>query len=96
MQERPGAITFKGNPMTLVGRDVQVGDTVGDFVLLGPDLAPVTRRDLAGKVVLFNIVPSLDTGVCSAQTRRFNEELRTLPGTVEVITVSGAVPSAQY
>jgi thiol peroxidase len=95
MQERNGVITFKGNPMTLIGPDLKMGDPIPDFTLLANDLSPVTGRDLAGKTVLFNVVPSLDTGVCSAQTKRFNEEAAKLPSSVEVITVSADLPFAQ-
>jgi thioredoxin-dependent peroxiredoxin len=95
MQERSGVITFKGNPMTLIGPEVKVGDRIPEFTILANDLTPVSWKDLAGKTVLFNIVPSLDTGVCSAQTKRFNEEVAKLPASVEVITVSADLPFAQ-
>jgi thioredoxin-dependent peroxiredoxin len=95
MEERSGVITFKGHPMVLIGPDLKVGDPIHDFTLLANDLTPVTRKDLAGKTILFNVVPSLDTGVCSAQTKRFNEEVAKLPATVEVITVSADLPFAQ-
>ena len=95
MEERKGVVTFKGSPVTLSGRDLGVGEAVGEFTLLGPDLAPVGSAEFEGKTVLFNVVLSLDTGICSAQTRRFNEELETLPKSVEVVTVSADLPFAQ-
>ena len=95
MEERRGVITFKGNPMTLLGPDVGEGCQVGEFTLLTAELTPVTKKDFLGRTILFNVVPSLDTGVCSAQTKRFNEELETLPKSVEVVTVSVDLPFAQ-
>jgi thioredoxin-dependent peroxiredoxin len=95
MQERTGVVTFAGNPMTLIGPDLREGDAVPEFTLLTDELAPTTWRELQGKIILFNIVPSLDTGVCSVQTKRFNEELAKLPSSVTVITVSADLPFAQ-
>lgn len=66
-------VTFKNGPVTLVGNEVKVGDQAPDFTVLANDLSPVTLKDSEGKIRLFSVVPSLDTGVCDAQTRRFNE-----------------------
>ncbi|OYD07462.1 thiol peroxidase [Paludifilum halophilum] len=93
-QEREGAITFKGNPVTLLGSEVKVGDSAPDFTVLANDLSPVTLADTKGSVRIFSVVPSLDTGVCDAQTRRFNEEAASLEG-VQVLTVSVDLPFAQ-
>ena len=93
--ERSGAITFKGNPMTLVGNEVKVGDAAPDFVVTANDLSPVTLSDSDGKVRLFSVVPSLDTAVCDTQTRRFNQEAVALGDDVEIITVSMDLPFAQ-
>jgi thioredoxin-dependent peroxiredoxin len=95
MQTRTGIVAFAGKPLTLVGPDVREGDSLPEFGLLANDLSPVRSTDLRGKALLLNIVPSLDTGVCSAQTKRFNEELETLPASIEVITVSADLPFAQ-
>ncbi len=95
MIERTGIITFGGRPLTLIGEELRVGDSVPDFTLVGGDLLPVTRDDLAGKTTLYNIVPSLDTSVCSMQTRRFNQELEKLPESTQVVTVSADLPFAQ-
>ncbi len=95
MQERVGRVTFLGQEMTLAGPDVGEGERLPDFTLVAPDLTEVRSSDLRGRPILFNIVPSLDTSVCSAQTRRFNEELDALPAGVEVITVSVDLPFAQ-
>lgn len=87
-------VTFKGNPMTLVGNEVKVGDKAPDFTVLANDLSPVTLADTAGKVRLISVVPSIDTGVCDAQTRRFNEEAAKVDN-VEVLTISADLPFAQ-
>lgn len=92
--ERHGAITFKNGPVTLLGNEVKVGDQAPDFTVLANDLSPVTLASSAGTVRLISVVPSLDTGVCDAQTRRFNEEAANL-GNVKVLTVSVDLPFAQ-
>ena len=94
MVERKGAVTMRGNPMTLLGPELKVGDKAPDFKLLGNDMKPVTLADTAGKVRILASVPSLDTPVCDAETRRFNEEAGKLPG-VEILTVSVDLPFAQ-
>ncbi len=87
-------ITFKGNPVTLLGQEVKVGDTAPDFKVLANDLSPVTLADSKGSVRLISVVPSIDTGVCDAQTRRFNEEAATLDN-VNILTISVDLPFAQ-
>lgn len=94
-QERTGVITFKGNPMTLLGPDVKAGDAAPDFQVVANDLSPVTLASSSGKIRLVTVVPSLDTPVCDAMTRKFNEEAATLPGEVVVYTVSLDLPFAQ-
>lgn len=87
-------ITFKENPVTLLGEEVKPGDKAPDFKVLANDLSEVTLADTKGKVRLISVVPSVDTGVCDQQTRRFNEEAANLDG-VEVITISVDLPFAQ-
>ena len=74
MGERAGAITMKGNPLTLVGDEVKVGGPAPDFTALDNSLSPVKLSSFAGKVVVLTAVPSLDTPVCDLETRRFNAE----------------------
>ncbi|CUU11520.1 MAG: thiol peroxidase [Fimbriimonadales bacterium] len=93
--ERPNAVTFLGNPLTLVGKELKPGDPAPDATLVKQDLSTVNLRDYFGKVLLISVVPSLDTGVCSAQTKRFNEEASQLPDAVQVLTVSMDLPFAQ-
>lgn len=93
--ERPNAVTFLGNPLTLVGKELKSGDQAPDATLVKQDLSTVNLSDYFGKVLLISVVPSLDTGVCSAQTKRFNEEASRLPDAVRVLTVSMDLPFAQ-
>lgn len=87
-------VTFKGNAVTLLGNEVKVGDKAPNFKVLANDLSEVTLDDTKGQVRLISVVPSLDTGVCDAQTRRFNEEADKI-GNVKVLTVSVDLPFAQ-
>lgn len=93
--ERTGVITFKGNPLTLIGAEVKVGDAAPDFKVIAKDLSEVTLASSKGKTRLISVVPSLDTPVCDTQTRRFNEEAAKLPGDVEILTISVDLPFAQ-
>lgn len=87
-------VTFKGNKVTLLGDEVKVGDQAPDFKVLANDMSEVTFADTKGKVRIISAVPSLDTGVCDAMTRKFNEEASKLDN-VEVLTVSVDLPFAQ-
>ena len=87
--------TFKHNPVTLLGNEVKVGDKAPDFTVLANNLSPVSLKDSEGKIRLFSVVPSLDTGVCDAQTRRFNEAAAELGDNVIIYTVSMDLPFAQ-
>jgi thiol peroxidase len=93
--QRKGEVTFKGNPVTLVGPKLKPGDKAPDFSCVGAGLAVVSLADTTGKARLFNVVPSLDTPVCSKQTRRFAEELKSLGEKVAAYTVSADLPFAQ-
>lgn len=88
------SVTFKGNAVTLLGNEVKVGDQAPDFKVLANDMSEVTLQDTKGQVRLISAVPSLDTGVCDAETRRFNEEAVKLDN-VKVLTVSVDLPFAQ-
>lgn len=80
--------------MTLVGTEVKVGDQAPDFTVLSNDLSEVKLSDFAGQVRLISVVPSVDTGVCAAQTKRFNEDVAKLDN-VQVLTISADLPFAQ-
>jgi thioredoxin-dependent peroxiredoxin len=87
-------VTFKGNPITLPANEVKVGDKAPNFTVLANDLSPVTLESSQGQVRLIAAVPSIDTGVCDAEVRRFNEEAAKLDN-VKVLTVSVDLPFAQ-
>jgi thiol peroxidase len=95
MKERPNAVSFKGNPLTLVGPELTPGVKAPDFTVVDNDLKPVSLADYAGKIRILSSVPSLDTEVCDVETRRFNKEAAQLPETVKVLTISADLPFAQ-
>jgi len=95
MQERNDVITFQGNPLTLLGTELKVGDTAPDVTVLANDLSPVKLSSYKGKVCVISIVPSLDTPVCDMQTRKFNEEAGSLNDNVAILTMSMDLPFAQ-
>ncbi len=85
---------MRGNPLTLIGPELKVGDAAPDFTAVDGSMKDVTLRDTGNNVRIISVVPSLDTPVCDAQTKRFNEEMGKLSG-VDVITVSMDLPFAQ-
>ncbi len=92
--ERAGATTMRGNPMTLVGPELKAGDAAPNFSTVDSGMKPVSLADTGHKTRIFSVVPSLDTPVCDAQTKRFNEEAAKLDG-VDIYTVSMDLPFAQ-
>ena len=92
--ERPNVVKMKGNPVTLLGNEVKVGDKAPDFTALAGLGAPVGLGDLKGKVKVFNVVVSVDTPVCDIQTKRFNKEAAGLGDGVEIVTLSMDLPFA--
>jgi thiol peroxidase len=92
--ERPGATTLRGKPLTLIGPELKVGDKAPDFEVVDTSLSPVTLAQTGNSVRIISVVPSLDTPVCDAQTKRFNDEVAKMPG-LEVLTVSMDLPFAQ-
>src|SRR5580700_2503560 len=92
--ERPGATTLKGNPLTVLGPELKTGEKAPDFQAIDDGLKPANLASTGHGVRIFSVVPSLDTPVCDAQTKRFNEEAAKLPG-VEIYTVSMDLPFAQ-
>ena len=87
-------VTFKGKEVTLLGSEVKVGDQAPNFTVLANDLSEVTLDSSKGYKRIISVVPSIDTGVCDAQTRRFNEEASKLDN-VKILTVSVDLPFAQ-
>jgi len=95
MIERKGAVTLEGNPLTLVGNEVRVGERAPDVELAANDMKPVKLSSFRGRVCVITSVPSLDTPVCDTETRRFNAEAGKLGGDVKVLAVSMDLPFAQ-
>jgi len=81
--------------VTLLGQQVAVGEQAPDFKVVDKNFAPVSLKDFPGQTVLISVVPSLDTGVCSIQTKRFNEEASKLPKNITILTISNDLPFAQ-
>jgi thiol peroxidase len=95
MTERSGAVTMRGNPLTLIGSELNVGDPAPDIEVLNNDLAPVKLSSYKGKVCIVSTVPSLDTPVCDMETRRFNQEAAELGDDIVILTISTDLPFAQ-
>jgi len=95
MKERHGLITMKGNPLTLIGSEVKVGEKAPDFTVLDNDLSPVPFSSYRGKICVLTSVPSLDTPVCDLETKRFNEEASRLGTEILILTISMDLPFAQ-
>ncbi len=94
LKENKGAVAFNGTPLTLLGETIQVGDTAPDFTAIGRDSKPVSLSDFKGKTVILSVFPSIDTGVCAMQTKRFNKEATALSENVTVLTLSKDLPFA--
>ena len=92
--ERTGVVTFLGNPLTLVGPEIRAGEKAPGFTVLDNGLAPKTLADFAGKTVILSVTPSLDTPVCDAQLRKFNQAAAALGDDVAVLNVSMDLPFA--
>ena len=95
MKERTGLTTMKGNPLTLLGDEIRIEQSAPDAVLVANDLSEVKLSSFKGKKVLLSVVPSLDTGICDIQTKRFNSEAAKLGADVVIVTVSMDLPFAQ-
>jgi thiol peroxidase len=88
-------VTLRGNPFSLAGSEVKVGQDAPDFTALDNNLQPVRLSDAKGKVIILSSVPSLDTPVCDTETRKFNEQATQLGSGIEVWTISMDLPFAQ-
>lgn len=93
--ERANAVTFGGQPMTLVGPELKVGDPAPDATVVANNLSTVSLASYRGKVCVISVVPSLDTGLCDYQTRYFNEAAAGLGKDVVILTISMDLPFAQ-
>ncbi len=95
MSERTGIIKMKGNPLTLVGNEIKVGDIAPDFEVLDENLKPVKLSSFKGKTVVIVSVPSVDTPVCDLEARRFNKEAGKFGNDIVILTISMDLPFAQ-
>ncbi|MET6758919.1 thiol peroxidase [Pseudoalteromonas sp. NCIMB_1079] len=90
-----GKVSAQGKPVTLLGQGISVGDSAPNFKVVDDNFIPVTLEDYKGQAVLISVVPSLDTGICSLQTKHFNEKVAAqFPGVV-MLTISADLPFAQ-
>jgi len=87
-------ITMEGNPVTLNKKPLETGEIAPDFTVIDNEMNPVRLRDFKEKILVLSVVTSIDTGVCSTQTRTFNEKLGNIAG-VKVLTISNDLPFAQ-
>ena len=94
MTEIKDKVTFKGNPVTLVGNEVKTGDVAPEFTVLTPKLEEVKLSNYKGKVVVIAVFPSIDTGVCALQLARFNQEAASFGDDVQLLTISADLPFA--
>lgn len=93
--ERNNIVTMKGNPITLLGNDVAVGQQAPEATIIANDLSEVKVSSFWGKKLLISVVPSLDTPICDLQTKRFNSEAAQLGDSVKILTISMDLPFAQ-
>ena len=95
MEERTDIITMKGSSLTLIGKELKVGNSAPEFEVLANDLSPVKLSSFRGKICIISSVPSLDTPVCDMETRRFNQEAGKLSADIQILTISMDLPFAQ-
>ena len=88
-------VTMKGNPVTLAGKEIEVGQMAPDFTVTANDLSEFKFSSLKGKKIIISVVPSLDTPICDKQTRHFNQEASQLGHDVAILTISMDLPFAQ-
>ena len=93
MEKRNNVIKFAGHGMTLVGKEIKIGDKAPDFTALTPDLSPLSLSSTKGQVRVISVVPSIDTSVCDIQTRWFNEASAKIEG-LTIISISVDLPFA--
>ncbi len=91
----PNKATFRGMPQTVIGHRLRVGDIFPSVTLVAPDLSPVALSQYAGTIRLISVIPSIDTGICDAQTRRFSAEATQFGKNAQIITISTDTPFTQ-
>ncbi|CCQ95583.1 putative thiol peroxidase [[Clostridium] ultunense Esp] len=94
VEKRKDLVTMGGNPVTLIGREIKIGDKAPNFTVLKSDLEKYSLKDAGDSIKIISVVPSLDTGVCELQTTRFNQEAAEIEDVV-ILTISVDLPFAQ-
>ncbi|MCB2196044.1 MAG: thiol peroxidase [Bacteroidetes bacterium] len=94
MDKNKTKVTFKGNPITLLGNETKVNDKAVDFTVLNNSLEPVKLSDFDGKVKILSLFPSIDTGVCSKQAHTFNQKASSLSDDIVILAISNDLPFA--
>jgi thiol peroxidase len=95
LPSRISTVTAGGKPVVLLGDELKTGQPAPAFKVVDNNFKPVSLADFKGQTVLLSVVPSIDTGICSLQTKRFNEEVSNLPDSVTLLTISTDLPFAQ-
>ncbi|MBH0020788.1 thiol peroxidase [Pseudoalteromonas sp. SWXJ133] len=90
-----GKVSAQGKTVTLLGQGISLGDSAPNFKVVDDNFIPVTLEDYKGQAVLISVVPSLDTGICSLQTKHFNEKVASQFPSVVMLTISADLPFAQ-
>jgi len=94
MEKNNNKVKFAGNPVTLIGKEIKVGDTAPDFTVLNTGLNPVKLSDFKGDIKIISIFPSIDTGICALQNKRFNKEASNLSDKIKILAISNDLPFA--
>ncbi len=94
MEKNNSKVTFKENPVTLIGKETKVNDKAVDFTVLNNGLQEVKLSDFEGKVKILSLFPSIDTGICSKQAHTFNKEASDLGDDVVILAISNDLPFA--
>ncbi len=94
MEKNNNKVTFKGEPVTLLGKETKAGDNAVDFTALNNELQPTKLSDFKGKVKILSVFPSVDTGVCSKQNKRFDQEASNLSDDIVILAISNDLPFA--
>lgn len=95
LTETANLVTAGNKAVVLIGDQIAVGDAAPNFRVVNKSFAPIELSEFKGKNILLSVVPSLDTGVCSLQTKRFNEEVANFSEDTVLITLSNDLPFAQ-
>ncbi len=94
MEKNNQQVSFGGNPVTLLGKEAKTGTRASEFTVVNADMKPVHSGDFQGKIKVLSVAPSVDTPVCAAQTRRFNQEAAMLSDNVVILSISMDLPFA--